>query len=60
MRDIHYYLFNINNQKVIPNAEVSKCKWIPINKVKDKLTYEKDKEFFDKIKTEVIRKNAKE
>ncbi len=59
IRGIHYYLFNINKQKVIPKAEVSKCEWISINKAEDKLTYGEDKEFFNKVKKEIIRKDAK-
>ncbi len=59
MRGIHYYLFNINKRKLKPRAEISKCIWISIDKAGNKLTYDEDKEFFEKIKMEIIRKNVK-
>ncbi len=52
-RDIHYFLFNVKKQELRPDAEVSACEWILIDKAEDKLTYKEDKEFFKRIKHEL-------
>lgn len=53
MRDIHYFLFRTLKRDVKSMTEVKGIKWLPLNKVKEKLTYPKDKEFFEKIKKEL-------
>ncbi len=42
---IYYFLFRIKKQKLVPSAEISQCKWVAIDKVKNELTYPEDKKF---------------
>lgn len=48
-RDIHYFLFRASKKKLIPQAEVTACEWVPLAEVEAKLTYDEDKAFFREI-----------
>ena len=50
---IYYFLFKTTNQSVRPGAEITECKWLPINQVADQLTYKEDKDFFRSIEEEL-------
>jgi 8-oxo-dGTP pyrophosphatase MutT (NUDIX family) len=52
-RDIHYFLFQVEKLELRPGAEVTVCEWIPLSRVENMLTYEKDREFFNKIKSQI-------
>ena len=52
-RDIYYFLFNTEKQPLTPQAEVSKCEWISIDDVEEKLTYNEDRAFFKSVQKEV-------
>lgn len=45
IRNIHYFLFTTVKKHLKPNAEISKCRWVPFGKVENLLTYPEDKEF---------------
>jgi 8-oxo-dGTP pyrophosphatase MutT (NUDIX family) len=44
-REIHYFLFKIQKQDLVPSAEVTQSKWVAIQKVDEELTYPEDKTF---------------
>ena len=54
IREIHYFLFRTKKQNLNPSAEVTDCKWVPIDAVEDKLTYPEDKKFITEIRQDIL------
>ena len=48
-REIHYFLFKTKRLDLNPSAEVTQCKWIPLQDVERQLTYSEDKEFIKQV-----------
>ena len=44
---VAYYLMSVNEGAFIPNDEVDELVWVPLEKVRGNLTWERDQELFD-------------
>lgn len=55
LREMHHFLFFAKKQELKPHSaeEIFDSKWVPIDEVENILTYEKDRDFFKKIKDAV-------
>lgn len=55
LKEITFLLFTTKEKELNPiDPENPEAKWVFIDEVEDKLTYKEDKEFFKKIKGEII------
>lgn len=52
--DIRYFLFKAPKQELKPSAEITDCKWVPIDKVHKELTYPEDKKFITGLKQNIL------
>jgi bis(5'-nucleosidyl)-tetraphosphatase len=52
--ELFYFLFKAPKQKLTPSAEITDCKWVPINKVHNELTYPEDKKFIIGVKQNIL------
>jgi len=52
-RYIHYFMFQTQKQGLSPNSEVTRCKWVSIDKVDIELTYEEDRYFIINVRNNI-------
>jgi 8-oxo-dGTP pyrophosphatase MutT (NUDIX family) len=55
IRNIHYFLFTTNKTSLTPDAEITDCKWTPINEADNLLTYPEDKQFIIEQRPEILK-----
>ncbi|MEI6237011.1 MAG: NUDIX domain-containing protein [Candidatus Saccharibacteria bacterium] len=53
IRYIHYLLFRTKKQNLTASAEVTECKWVPIEEIEHELTHPEDKQFVKNIVKEI-------
>jgi len=46
---VAYYLMSVHEGEFEPNAEVDELRWLPLDQVRDYLTWERDQELFDLV-----------
>ncbi len=46
---VAYYLMSVHEGEFEPNAEVDELRWLPMEQVRDYLTWERDQELFDLV-----------
>jgi 8-oxo-dGTP pyrophosphatase MutT (NUDIX family) len=54
---VHFYLLRLDKQEdFVPNQEIEEKLWVPLNKAKESLSYQAEKDIIDKV-IEFIHKN---
>jgi 8-oxo-dGTP diphosphatase len=46
---VAYYLMSVNEGEFVPNDEVDELVWLPLERVRDHLTWDRDRELFDLV-----------
>ncbi len=47
---VHFYLLKLDKQEdFVPNQEIEEKRWVPLNQVKEILSYEAEKKIIDKV-----------
>jgi 8-oxo-dGTP diphosphatase len=46
---VAYYLMNVDNGEFTPNDEVDELEWLPLEQVREHLTWDRDQELFDLV-----------